>query len=246
MKVHVYGDSHSYLFYGRRHYRHRLELGRPLRFTVTGGSIRAASLSGFRSSNSTLGVREKILSVLPDARHLALCFGQVDLELGYCYRAAIKGEPVDPGTYPAWLLDIYDGFIDHLLPSGCEIALKGVNLTALQSDIFAAAYVSRLILETGNVQLDDAMAQIKPHILGHDAQNAMHLAFNAGLRDLAASRGLRYFDINDEISQPPAGSGKAPRIAGHHMPGAPDHHLADTKATRLIHYNALGRCFGLL
>lgn len=246
--VSVFGDSHSTLFFPTHFYAGRLGYKEDLPVRVSGQSIRAASLAGFRPGSSKLNVKDEISKALPDAQKMVLAFGQVDLELGFYYRLAIKGEETDPTRYVQWLLSIYRDFLGSLDFSHCDVALKGVNLTALSPRGFATRYVSRIVTEGKDMTWKEAVPVVRPHILAENGQNAMHLAFNAGLQQLAEDVGVRYFDLNEDLaasSHPSLAAGPI-RLADQFKTGAFDHHVADTVVARRVHYEGLLKAFDLL
>ncbi|MDO5704131.1 MAG: hypothetical protein Q4G49_03540 [Paracoccus sp. (in: a-proteobacteria)] len=237
------GDSHSAYFEEVAHFGGRLSLSEPLPFRITGDAVSGASVAGFRPQASKLNVREKIASITEG--RLILAFGQVDLELGYYYRLAIKKEQIAPESYVDWLTGIYRDFVAGIDPARVDLALKGVNLTVLTPKTFAARYVSRIIHDAQAMRRAHAQELVAPLILSEADQNRMHLAFNARLADLAAQIGCRYFDVVDQTRDPDA-PGDVPRLADAHRTAKFDHHLADTVAVRRIHYLAAGRAFGLI
>lgn len=247
-EITVFGDSHSSFFFPAPFFAGRCGYGFPLPYRVTGKAIHAASLAGFRPGVSTLKVKETIAEALPSARHMVLAFGQVDLELGYYYRLAVKKENTNPADYVDWLLGIYRSFLGALDTGHCRMALKGVNLTALSPKLFAVRYVSRIVMEGRKIAQATADEMILPHILPEIEQNRMHRAFNRKLADLARDLGHGYFDLNDQISDGPiqALAAAQPRLGDHFKTGFFDHHLADTVVVRRMHYEALGKVFGLL
>ncbi|WP_134681188.1 hypothetical protein [Paracoccus ravus] len=213
----------------------------PLSYAVEGHVFRAASVAGFRPRKSTLNVKEQIAAALPDISRMVLAFGQVDLELGYYYRIAVKGEAVTPETYPDWLISIYRDFLRGLTSKDCQLALKGVNLTTLAPVEFSARYVAKIVNEGGKLPRLTAVEKVRSYILPEAEQNRMHLAFNDRLRDLASEIGARYFDLNDALAEP-AGERK---LADRFKPGTFDHHLADTVEVRQLHYRAIGKAFDI-
>ncbi len=247
-EITVLGDSHSAFFFPTPFFAGRCGYPFPLPYRVTGRAIPAASLAGFRPGVSTLRVKETIAEALPQTRHLVLAFGQVDLELGYYYRLAVKQEKTNPADYVDWLIGIYRSFMATLGTGDCAVALKGVNLTALTPKPFAVRYVSRIVMEGKSIEQAAADAMIAPHILSEAEQNRMHLAFNRKIAALAQELGHRYFDLNDHISDGPAQALAAvpPRLADQFKTGFFDHHLADTVVVRRMHYEAVGRVFGLI
>ncbi|MBW6402008.1 hypothetical protein KPL78_29450 [Roseomonas sp. HJA6] len=246
--ISVFGDSHSAFFFEVPFFAGRLGLASPPPYRITGQHIPGASVAGFRPGQTKLKVKETIRRTLPSATHAIFAFGQVDLELGYYYRNAIKQEKVVPKTYVEWLIGIYEEFLSDLDDAHCRVALKGVNLTTLAPRPFAARYVARIVMEGTTVTAEQAQKLIGPFILSEDAQNAMHLDFNAALAALAQRTGRGYFDL---VAQTGNGnirglSAAPPRLADHFRTAKLDHHLADTVVVRRLHVEAAGRAFGLI
>lgn len=244
----VLGDSHAAFFLPTPYYIGRLGLRTPLRYVIEGEAVPAASVAGFRPGVSALNVKNKITEKLPTADYLILAFGQVDLELGYYYRLAVKGESVTPESYVDWLLAVYTAFVEDLPATRCRIALKGVNLTALAPRSFAERYISRIVTEGKNLEPSEGDALVRPFVLSEDAQNAMHLNFNAGVRAFAERSGRGYFDLVADTGNG-GGSwllGRPLRLDDQFRTAGFDHHLANTVSVRRMHYVAAGRVFGLL
>lgn len=247
-RVSVFGDSHSKLFLPTPFFAGRCGYNVPLPYQVSGKSIAAASLAGFRPGVSRLMVKETISEALPESERMVLAFGQVDLELGYYYRLAVKQEDTNPEKYVDWLIGIYRDFLQSLDTSHCQLALKGVNLTALSPKLFAVRYVSRIVMEGRKIAQEKADSLIMPHILPENEQNRMHHDFNHKLADLAGRLGMRYFDLNAQLGDGRLRglSSAPPRLADQFKTGFFDHHLADTVVVRQMHYQAVGKVFGLL
>lgn len=240
--VTVFGDSHSKFFHPTPLQYQRMGVGTPLPYRINGSHIRGAAVSGFRQQESTLNVKEKIIAALTDARYMILAFGQVDLELGYYFRNAIKGESYSPEAYTDWLIGIYSSFVNGLQNDRCELALKGANLTVLDPAPFAARYVSKIAREGTKLTIAEASKLVRPFILSETDQNSMHLRFNEMIRDLAINLGIRYFDLNDDIRDL---TEDQPRVADVYRPGPFDHHLTDSLPVRRLHYVRAGEVFGL-
>lgn len=242
--VTVFGDSHSILFLPFAHYYGRLDIPVPPKYTIAGRAIFASSIAGLRPHRSTLNAKEQIVAALPEIERLVLAFGQVDLELGYYHRRVVKGEQHTPSSYVAWLVDIYAGFVDGLVLEGRDLALKGVNLTSLVPHDFAVQYVQRIVRKDDQRSNAEMEAKFAPFMLDEDQQNAMHLAFNAGLKDYAERRSHKYFDLVAATADP-CSLPTAPHLAHQYRNAQPDHHLADTVAVRRMHYDSVGAVFGL-
>ena len=244
----VLGDSHSAYFSETPFFAGRLGLRPSLPYRVSGRVIAGASVAGLRNSGSRLKTKEAIREELPRCQYLILAFGQVDLELGYYHRLAVKKETLEPDTYVDWLIGIYSTFLSDLPTDGCRVALKGVNLTALAPRAFAARYVSRIAKAGTELTAAEMEQRVAPLILREDAQNAMHLRFNAALARCAAEAGHAYFDLTAQLGNGTVNmlSREPPRLADQFRTAGFNHHLADTIVVRRLHYEAAGRVFGLI
>ncbi|WP_154402059.1 hypothetical protein [Ornithinimicrobium cavernae] len=247
-KVCTLGDSHSRFFLESKFFAGRMGYRDALPYRIEGEAIAAASVAGFRPRVSTLDVKETIRKALPRYEMAVLAFGQVDLELGFYYRVAVKKEDIDPEEYTRWLAAIYGDFLDDLDVAGKRIALKGVNLTALRPRAFAVRYVSRIVTQKASLTPRERDRVVGPVILTEAQQNRMHLSFNAKVRELAHSQGHQYFDLVAETADGADGalSATIPRLADRFLTAAFDHHLADTVPVRRMHFESVGRVFGLL
>lgn len=243
--VAVFGDSHSTFFFKGGAGNGRLRLPNPLPWEIVeGGAISGASVAGFRPRKTRLDVKGRIRAELQQHRRMVLAFGQVDLELGYYFRLVVKQEQITPEEYVAWLTGIYGDFLADLDLGTCDLAVKGVNPTALAPRRFSARYVSRIVLRKGETDEGAAMAKVLPFILEEDEQNAMHYAFNAALASVASDLDVRYFDLVDLLTEPHPDGGPA-RLSDLHRRAAFDHHVANTVWVRRKHYEAVGEVFGL-
>ncbi len=245
-RIKVFGDSHAMFFFNNKLVFDRLRLNED-HCNITGKSIPAASVAGFRPKQSTLRTKDKILEGLSKTERLTLAFGQVDLELGFYYRLLVKKESVHPDKYADWLADIYSEFIKSLPLCGIELALKGVNLTVFSTELFFSKYVSRIILSGNEAAISEA--DIAAALLSEDDQNGMHERFNANLFRIAGDVGAKYFDINDAIATTETDSaGPKSRIGSRRLsstfrPGRFDHHLVDSLEVRRIHLERIKETF---
>lgn len=237
----VFGDSHARFFFSSKDCPMMRCGFSGRRVKVSGEGIPAASVAGFRPKTSTLQTKDIILAALPDTRHLCLAFGQVDLELGYYFRKTIRqDQALTPASFVVWLLEVYEAFVRGLEFDPQAITLKGANLTVLRERSFALRYVSRIVSkDVADPQA--AHATLEPLIMTETQQNAMTLAFNAGLQQICARHGMGYFDLNAALADP---ANPSPVLADQHRPAAFDHHLADTLAVRALHVQGLLESFG--
>ncbi|WP_335949699.1 hypothetical protein [Salipiger bermudensis] len=246
-EIHVFGDSHSTYFFPSDFYVGRLGLKHPQAYKVTGEAISAASIMGFRPRASTLDTKKKIEHALPNASRMVFAFGQVDLELGFYFRKVVKGEDVDVEQFCAFLLESYREFVSGVAGK-VDLAVKGVNLTALSPRNFAIKYISGII--TGNNDFERSRAEqgVRDVVMAERQQNEMHILFNSMLREMCASLGVRYFDIVSETATGGVAGAtmQYPRLSDVYKTSKFDHHFADTVEVRKIHYFALGRVFGFL
>lgn len=246
-KFHIFGDSHAHYFFFDRNWNARRFGLQAKEIELSGKAIGAASVAGFRPQKTKLSTKEIIQKSLPDVEHLVLAFGQVDIELGYYYRKAIKGDTsITPENFIPWLVEIYMAFIDSLDLNPGKTALKGCNLTVLNTRIFTRIYVSRIVGKKALKSEEGAalLSKLDEILLNEDQQNAMSIAFNNSLKEETSRRGLQYFDINAETAKP-APAGLPMRLDDIHSPAAIDHHLVDSLAVRRIHYQKMLGAFDL-
>jgi hypothetical protein len=239
----VFGDSHARFFFASKDcpmWRYGFN-GRRLK--ISGQAIPAASIAGFRPQSSSSQTKEIIQAALPQTEQLCLAFGQVDLELGYYHRKAItQDQALTPDGFVSGLLEIYEQFVLDLDFDCQAIAVKGVNLTVLRERPFTLRYVSRSLAKNGADQ-QASLAALEPLIMTEQQQNALSLAFNAGLQQLCTRHGMGYFDVNAALADPPA-TAPGMVLANAHRPAAFDYRLADTLAVRGLHIQGLLESFG--
>ncbi|MGA0616920.1 hypothetical protein [Paracoccus sp. KR1-242] len=243
--VDIVGDSHTMFFKSDLRILRRIGVNRAIRYMPRVQQVNGASLTGVRKYASTLRLKEIIEEKAKTSSHMVVSLGQVDLELGFYYRQVVKGETWQPADYVEFLADIYKGLLEGIGGTGCQVALKGVNLTVLSTRLFSKRYLSRILTEKSPDTRAEAEAKLTGLMLGEPAQNAFHLAFNARIAGLAAEHGARYFDINDRVAaRNPRGVILQPmRLATAHQPIAFDHHLAPTIHVHRAHFDALQAVF---
>ena len=242
---HVLGDSHSKYFFADKRSNGLKRMGfDPERLDITGRAIEAASVMGFRPQQSALDTKEIITDASRKTEILVLSFGQVDLELGYYYRLAVKREvDLTPPDFVAQLLDIYFAFLDGVANGGARIVLKGVNLTVLGEPVYTRRYVRRIVMKSKSGPKQEEMKILSAALQSQDQQNAMHIAFNAGLRARATETGYGYFDLVDQLADPT--HPKAPRLDPRFIPGRFDHHVANSLHMQKIHILGIFEALGL-
>ena len=234
MKIALFGDSHSRYFFCKPYQLGRI--GRlNQRYVISGESVKSASLAGFRPQQSTLDTKARVLNGSVDADVLCLCFGQVDLELGYYYRNVVKKDKVNKEEYIDWIIKIYMDFIISLPFDVSKVVVKGVNLTALTGKTFTLKYVSRIIDDSNDSAIKNSLSECLHSELD---QNAFHISFNRKLERAVRNLGGAYFDI---VSETQDTSATNMRLKWDFLPSRMDHHLADTLAVRNIHLKALER-----
>lgn len=241
LRIRVMGDLHARYLVRAGKAQRRMLLQRAgvdtNRYSIGGDALAAASVAGFRPRSSTLDTKERIRAVIPETDVLGLAFGQVDLELGYYYRRIIKGEDIAPEGFVGWLLDIYRAFVEDLPIAPERIVFKGVNLTVFQVPDFSLEYISRIVMQEGDPEVEDRIAALRGALLSEREQNAMHLDFNRRLAALAERMGAGYFDINDAIAARGPDGVRRPELGidPAHAPGGFDHHLSDSLEIRRLH-----------
>lgn len=243
--VDIIGDSHTMFFKADFNSVRRMGVNTRLAFVPRVQQVNAASLTGVRRYASTLRLKELIETTAANASHLIIALGQVDLELGFYYRQAVKGEEWAPADYIEFLAEIYAGLLDGIRGAPCKVALKGVNLTVLSTPLFSRKYLSRILTEKAPEEREAAEKKLRELVLNERQQNGFHLDFNRRINALADQFGIRYFDINEKIAERgPAGRIRQPmRLATGHQPIRFDHHLAPTIHVHRVHLDAVQTVF---
>ncbi len=233
-KIHIFGDSHSRAFRllsPRGGYTSKYFSGDEVSVNV----YQAASMKGFGKRDSTLSVREDILSKVSNGDTVALAFGQVDLELGWYYSLVVKQEDITLRRFLRACLESYDVLRKELTEKNCNIVIKGINYPVLLDSIKAKRYVGRIVTEAF-----DNDKEIKKYLLLLDNKypevftRIRHVnLFNQLLEDFSLSNSLKYYDINSSIAS------ELGIIHEKYIPASFDHHLVDSIETRLIYQKAL-------
>lgn len=88
-RVKIHGDSHSVYFKktGISHWTTSYPLKE---YDTSCRSFDGASIKGLGRLRSTLRIRDVVVSEAKEADVLVLCFGQVDIELGFFYVNLVK------------------------------------------------------------------------------------------------------------------------------------------------------------
>lgn len=198
-KFNILGDSHTEYFKISPILKFELSVLEDVDADIE--VIHGASIIGLGKRQSTLSVNKLIEDKVTDDSYNVLCFGQVDLELGYYYRKIVKKENITSKEYIAMLVQTYFDFILSLKISHDSIVVKGVNLTTLKHPHFSMSYVARIIIE--NIEKKDQAPYMKHLRKIYDSEsirNEMLLEFNSILSIRLSKVGIKYFDINDLIA----------------------------------------------
>jgi hypothetical protein len=201
--------------------------------------VQGATVTGLGRRVSHLRLRQTIDEALAGAPYDAfgLNIGQVDVELGYYYRRVVKAEDISPDAFVAGLAGSLAGFLGELRSRFAgALFVKGINPPVLCHDrAKAVRYIARIITE--NVQdppTRERLRQRLAELLPSDAERvALHAALNTRLREFCRQADVFYFDIADRVLD--ADGLPRPDL----IPAGDDHHLVDSLATRLLHWEAL-------
>ncbi|MCG7577214.1 MULTISPECIES: hypothetical protein [unclassified Halomonas] len=241
MKFLVFGDSHTTYFNITESMRGVDSNLRGVNSIVK--TIGGSTISGFGKRESTLNTLHayKKAYELYKPDYIVFALGQVDLELGYYYRWFVKQEKPDFNEYITGLAsslvaevssiaEIYDLNLSQLL-------FKGVNLSVLTYDrALAVKYTTGIIAE--NLENVSQVEGVKKEMLSYFPSNLerrnMHLRFNDLIKSTAIKAGMKYFDINEEITDE-----SSLHVRREFVPAKYDHHLVDSLDVRLIHVRKL-------
>jgi len=233
--VSVFGDSHCSRFAISR----QMIACMPLLRAVDLGlhAFSGGTITGFGKRSSSLGIADKIRTAIrPHDRLLVFNFGQVDVELGYFYRLAVKREAVDFGAFVERLVATYMDFL-RPLRGAAPIAVKGINpsvLTYFRDR--AIRYTSRIIAENlpdarSRAEAEQVLREVFP-----DPRTlaANHRAFNHAVQAACAAEGYFYYDIADVLTDPVTEMVRPDLVLE-----AFDHHVASTLGVHLAYWRPL-------
>ncbi len=216
MKIICFGDSHGHYF--RNVYPHFADV-EPI-------TIDAATIIGLGRVESTLNARDTIfnqISSLGREDYIALKFGQVDIEFGFYYRNAFKGEAISFDSFVQLLVESYINFIQNIKELHPNIVVCGINLPTIFNHEHAVEHTSKTIIEyiedkslvqTFLNKLNSIFPSVKDRTL-------MSIDFNAALKKACASIQTPYFDLTEEALNPSWGllsSKFRPFVVDHHYP----------------------------
>ena len=220
MPVTIVGDSHVELFEHLATEPLELPDGRIVDANVL--AVKGATIRGCGRKKSTLDVRRNSLGAIrPIDQAVVLCYGQVDIELGYYYRLHVKREELE---YEAFAQELADSYVERIaaLPLVATPILKGVNLSVLtHSRRRAIIFTSQILFETP----DDAekrealVAELEEVFPEADELDRRHRIFNAYLKAACLRQGVEYFDFLEATTEPISG-----RIRRSYVPGGNNHH----------------------
>ena len=233
-RVKIFGDSHSVYFKksGVRHW----STSYPLReYETSCRSFDGGSIKGLGRLRSTLRIRDVIMSAAEESDVIVLCFGQVDIELGFFYVNLVKKIPTSFQSHCEALIESYESLIDELKAVGCTVCVKGANLPVLLDRESATTYVARIIKRDSlsKQEKDEIHQELMASFPDIMERISFTRYFNTTLRSATRDWGVQYFDINEEIANPMGVVHPAFIRADH------DHHLIDSLEVRLIHQKAL-------
>lgn len=234
--IKVVGDSHAGYFKILPKFARQLNLNKKITSACT-EVIPGATIKGFGKRNSTLDVKNSILKNVNKKTAMVLCFGQVDIELGYYYSLVYKNSELDFLEFSKGLISTYLVFLQELSNKCHSVYVKGCNLTVLYDRDFSLRYVGRIITENtkNKNEAENKMKLLKTLYPSFEERNKHTLSFNKNLCDaLKNLRNITYFDFNKSFS-----AHEGSKLDPQFQPSGFDHHIADTLYTRHIHYDFL-------
>jgi len=183
----IFGDSHSRIFKHIRIPNLNIEVN----------NIRGATIIGLPKRISTLNLREKIINYLKNNKvdYLILKFGQVDLELGYYYKLAVKKEKFTKDDFIANLILNYTIFLNIIQKyiDKSKIIVWGVNPSALLDDVSFLKYTSRIIFEKNDTNY------LKNYIEDNKIRNKFLLNFNYECRKMCENNDFKYIEVFSDL-----------------------------------------------
>lgn len=236
MKVFCIGDSHTWYFQLTGYHYSTFGLNAGPRLIAH--PLMAASAAGFAKGPDSRFAYGSAVKVTKDVDFDQLCynFGQVDAEAGVYYgRYVAERDESDE----AFFHRIYAGYLDQCaaFADGKPYVVKGINPSCLISDNAVFTQVFNMI--TRRVTDMDAREKVKARIEEAGLSVASHAKLNVlaneVLRDLAAKRGVRAFDIRDDVEDP-----TMPGLADEmFLPETLDIHLVRSYFVMKAHYMRL-------
>lgn len=232
----VFGDSHARFFTESPITKScTKEFNNVVSFncSVIGG----ASVIGLGRRQSHLKVRDIIESASSTESVCVLNFGQVDLELGYFYRRAVKKESLNYYEWTEILVDALLLFVNDIKRLFKVIVVKGVNPPVIKETGLMVKYASRIVSENLPQGSDRAeslayLKMIMPDVL---TRTLVSEHFNHILRQKILASDVLYFDIFDHLI------GDNGTVSDIFIPAILDHHLADSLYLRQLHRLSLMR-----
>lgn len=237
----VFGDSHSRLFNRSKDLDFYLGL-KEQDYNIEVNPIPAASIKGFGNRQSKLDVSSSIVERICKDHDLflVLAFGQVDIELGYYYKSFVEKNPITFQDFATQIVEIYMRFIDSLSIPIKKILIKGINSPVLvYHKQKAIQYTKRIITEntTDENLIKEVVHDMNQRFPSGLQRTNYHLKFNKILKNICFERGIKYFDINDDLINVETGV-----INSCFVPSGNDHHLVDSIYVRNLHLKSLFMC----
>lgn len=232
MKIAVFGDSHS-VYFDNDFYA---AYGASAEVFVS----RGATVTGLGRRTSTLGVHLKVEQTIEDAKHdyYVFKFGQVDIDLGFYYRAVLKEPGLDFSSFLDNVVESYKDYLVGLNLPRNKIIVHLINLPTIRNRTAAIKYTSRVISENASpdqVQvLKKQLAEIMP---GIGERTRRTLAFNRRLRSVLSPLGFVMADPTAEFLDTETGILDDAFVLGSQN----DHHYADTLRVRKMFVGSLMR-----
>lgn len=206
--IKVYGCSHSRIF-------KKIKLDK---YSIDCTPISGATLSGLPKRVSTLNVKNLIISYLTKKKpdFLVLKFGQVDIDLKYYYKIAVKGENIDKEKYIQDLILCYKKFILEILEyiDKKKLIIFGINPPSLVDNESCFKYTSRIIFDNNK----NAHNFLKSKIETIEERTRFSKLFNIKLNEMCIENNIKYTEVFDEFLN-------SENIVSNFFTGNNDHHL---------------------
>ena len=241
-RILIVGDSHTRYFGLTRH----LSNIRPILKTVELNLkvVPGANLAGLGRRTSHTRLRETTREEIAggDFSIFGLNLVQVDVELGYYYRAIVKGEEIPFQDFAAGIAHSMGNFLSEIkgMFSG-DIFVKGVNPPVLCfNQEMAVRYVSKVITENidDEKKRGEFMRKLSDNLPSDLERIGFHRSLNRLLSEACKDLSVYYYDICDSVLHPSTGLPRAD-----YVPARLDHHLVDSLRTRLLHWDPVVRQF---
>lgn len=233
-KILILGDSHSQYFRGDLTLS--IEYGyKDFLDKIICHIFQSASIRGFGKRQSTLNLSKSIVEKVKGNDCLVLCFGQVDIELGFFYKRIIKSENISIEDFVSECILSYEILLELVAPLVNKIIVKGINFPVIINRHKAIRYTNRIITEniSDKDEANKSLARLMKFLPNIHERISFSAYFNQCLKVFAIKNGITYFDINKDIAY------KNGLVKEEFIPTSFDHHIVDSIKARMIHLDNL-------